>query len=78
MQKTIDCSEVLKNIFSGEYTKKEKLEALAWGEKNREKLYAIISEFHPKYAGNKHELSVLSIMLMKDLGIMDKDLNLTL
>ena len=61
--------DVIKNLTTGKYSKKEIVNALAWGECNKEVFFPLMKKHQPKYYADGWENPVQSFTLIKDLDL---------
>lgn len=64
--------DVIINLFSGKYTKKEIIATLTWGEHNTKIYYPLMQKHQPNYYCDVWENPIQSFTLIKDLALADK------
>lgn len=64
--------DILVELLTDKYTKKQKIDALAWGEKNTEVYWRLMKEYQPKYYVESPmfpDCPIQSFTLIKDLNL---------
>lgn len=71
MSEEAKLEDVIINLTNGKYSKREIIEALAWGEKNTEIYWPLMEKYQPKYYHKSSFdcIPILVFTIIKDLNL---------